>query len=122
MMRTILPAILILISAAGCATRPVPESESVANPVDALEDDYAKILVELAARDQPMPEETPVADRPKIRSERQLLAALRSLIAQTRMAQSVLADPALKTQAGKLLNEAQATEAALFKQLFVTAP
>jgi hypothetical protein len=128
MMRILLTALLIVTSISGCATRPALPSETYANPVDALAGEYAVLVVEL---EMPQPSDDPSAITPEEttkqsaaatvspKNERQLLAKLRSLIAQTRMAQSVLADPTMKAQASALLKQMQATEAALFKKLFV---
>ncbi len=80
----------------------------------ALATDFAAIEAEIAALQS-------TSETPPARSGRQLIAALRSLIAQARLTEDLLADPQEKARAADLIAQMAAREAALFRQLFVAA-
>ena len=89
-----------------CAPRETLSSEQYADPVAGMTAEFAAIIVdgESAA---------------PARTAKQRIAALRSLIAQARVAQHIYADADRSARAAVLLTDMVAAEAALFKATFV---
>jgi hypothetical protein len=108
MMHAKLAAIMLLgctLGLSACTPPTTLESEQFADPVAGLEAQFAAVQ---ADGQSPAP----------TRTARQRIAALRSLIAQARIARQIYSDPERNARATALLAEMQSVEAALVKATF----
>ncbi len=103
---TMAVAAVLATTQSACTPRETLQSEQYADPIAGIAAEFAAIQAD-------------EQNIPPTRTAKQRIAALRSLIAQARVAQTIYADSDRKTRAASLLAEMEAAEATLFKATFV---